>query len=73
MFQHWGASIQAWYWDTRYDEDLQNMPRSLLTLHASVAKSTGAEIIQFEPYWYFFTSETGEITENLELLFEMLK
>ena len=45
MFQHWGASIQAWYWDTRYDEDLQNMPRSLLSLHASVAKSAGAEII----------------------------
>ena len=73
MFQHWGASIQAWYWDTRYDEDLQNMSRSLLALHASVAKSAGAEIIQFEPYWYFFNSETGEITENLELLFEMLK
>ncbi|MFC1487794.1 hypothetical protein ACFLRN_08935 [Thermoproteota archaeon] len=73
MFQHWGASIQAWYWDTRYDEDLQNMPESLLALHASVAKSAGTEIIQFEPYWYFFNFETGEITEKLELLFQMLK
>jgi len=45
MFQHLGALIQAWYWDTRYDEDLQNMPESLLALHASVAKSAGAEII----------------------------
>jgi hypothetical protein len=72
-FQHWGASIQPWYWDTRYDEDLQNMPISLLTLHALAVKSAGAEIIQFEPYWYFFNHETGEITENLELLFTMLK
>ncbi len=72
-FQHWGASIQPWYWDTRYDEDLLDMPINLLVLHALVAESTGAEIIQFEPYWYFFNPENGEITENLEFLFKMLK
>lgn len=72
MFQHWGASIQAWYWDTRY-EDLLNMPISLLIQHTLAAKNIGAEIIQFEPYWYFFNSENGEITEKLEVLFTMLK
>ena len=49
------------------------MPGSLLALHASAAKFAGAEIIQVEPYWYFFNSETGEITKNLDLLFKMLK
>ena len=72
-FQHWGASIQAWYWDTHYDENLLNMPISLLIQHALAAKNIGAEIIQFEPYWYFFNSENGEITEKLEVLFTMLK
>jgi peptidoglycan hydrolase CwlO-like protein len=73
MFQHWGASIQAWYWNTTYGEDLLNMPISLLIQHTLAAKNIGAEIIQFEPYWYFFNYETGEITENLEVLFKMLK
>ena len=72
MFDHWGASIQAWYWETRYNETLMDMPPALIGLHTAIAKSTGAEIIQFEPYWYFFNPETGEPTENLELLFTML-
>ena len=77
MFSHWGASIQTWYWDTRYNESNnrtieQDMPISLLIQHALAAKNIGAEIIQFEPYWYFFNPETGELTENLELLFTML-
>ncbi len=72
IFQHWGASIQPWYWDTRYEDHL-DMPIDLLVLHALLAESTGAEIIQFEPYWYFFNPENGEITENLEFLFIMLK
>ena len=76
-FTHWGASIQPWYWDTRYEEDLENMPLSLLTAHALVAKSTGAEIIQFEPYWYFFDCDkedtVEETNDKLETLFEMLK
>ena len=73
MFEHWGASIQPWYWDTRYDEELLDMPIKLILLHTLLAESTGAEIIQFEPYWYFFNYENGEITENLEILFTMLK
>jgi hypothetical protein len=70
MFNHWGASIQAWYWTTHGTSDLQNMPASLLLEHALSAKSLGAEIIEFEPYWYFF--DNGEPNENLRLLETML-
>ncbi len=71
MFQHWGASIQAWYWTTRHNEsDPLNMPTSLLIQHALSAKNTGAEIIEFEPYWYFF--DNGQANENLKTLEIML-
>jgi cell division protein FtsL len=69
-FQHWGGSIQAWYWTTRYDSDPLNMPISLLIQHALSAKNIGTEVIQFEPYWYFF--DNGEAKENLKLLETML-
>ena len=65
-FQHWGGSIQAWYWETRYNSSLMDMPASLLIEHALFAKSLGAEVIEFEPYWYFF--DNGEPNENLKLL-----
>ena len=45
----------------------------LCSVCARAARNVGAEIIQFEPYWYFFNPENGEITENLEILFTMLK
>jgi hypothetical protein len=71
MFQHWGGSIQSWYWTTRnVGSDPMNMPISLLIQHALLAKNIGTEILQFEPYWYLFNN--GQITENLRLLFAML-
>ena len=70
MFQHWGGSIQAWHWTTRYGSDPLNMPTSLLIQHALSAKNIGAEILQFEPYWYFFSN--GQANENLKLLEIML-
>ena len=70
MFQHWGGSVQAWYWTTRDSSDPLNMPISLLIQHALSAKTTGAEILQFEPYWYFF--DNGQANENLKLLETML-
>jgi len=71
MFQHWGGSVQAWYWATRYGwVNPLNMPISLLIQHALSAKNMGAEILQFEPYWYFF--DNGEVKENLKLLEIML-
>jgi hypothetical protein len=60
MFQHFG-------------EDLLKMPISLLVQHTLAAKNMGSEIIQFEPYWYFFDPKNGEIRDNLELLLKMLK
>jgi hypothetical protein len=46
------------------------MPISLLIQHALSAKNIGAEVLQFEPYWYFF--DNGEAKENLKLLEIML-
>ena len=66
-FQHWGASVQAWYWETYHNETLLNMPASLILEHYFSAEGLGAQIIQFEPYWYFF--DNGTANENLKLLF----
>ena len=66
MFQHWGGSVQAWYWTTRYGSDPLNMPASLLLEHALSAKNMGAEVIEFEPYGYFF--DNGEVRESLRIL-----
>jgi hypothetical protein len=70
MFRHWGGSVQAWYWTTRYGSDTLNMPISLLIQHALSAKNIGAEVLRFEPYWYFF--DNGEAKESLKLLEIML-
>jgi len=43
------------------------MPGSLLLEHALTAKGIGAEVLQFEPYWYFF-DEDGQANSNLKLL-----
>jgi hypothetical protein len=65
-FQHWGGSVQAWYWETRNNSTLMDMPNSLLAEQALFAKSLGAEIIEFEPCWYFF--DNGQANGNLRLL-----
>ncbi len=70
MFQHSGASVQAWYWWTHYDLPCEDMPIGLFINHALQARNMGAEVIQFEPYWYLFNN--GEPREKLNLLFEML-
>jgi hypothetical protein len=71
MFKRWGASIQSWYWNTQHGENPEDMPASLLVQHTLIASYVGAELIQFEPYWYFF-DEDGQPTENLILLQNML-
>ncbi|MDG6223649.1 MAG: hypothetical protein QCH99_10365 [Candidatus Bathyarchaeota archaeon] len=71
MFVHWGASVQSWYWHTYTGEDPVDMPPSLFVQHTLIAKYVGAELIQFEPYWYFFDNN-GHPTEKLELLHAML-
>ncbi len=69
-FQHWGGSIQAWYWETR-NSSLMDMPPSLLAEHALFAKTLGAEILEFEPYWYFF--DNGQTNHNLTLLMNIIR
>jgi len=62
--------VQAFYWDTR-GKNLVDMPGSLLLEHALTAKGIGAEVLQFEPYWYFF-DEDGQANSNLKLLLKTL-
>ncbi len=69
-FQHWGASVQAWYWWANYGYVPINMPIDLMINHSLLARNMGAEIIQFEPYWYFF--DNGEARESLERIVRAL-
>lgn len=71
MFQHWGASIQPWYWYTTQNQDLMDMPASLILEHSFMAKGLGAQVIQFEPYWYLF-EWSGVPNENLKLILSYL-
>lgn len=72
MFPHWGASIQPWYWNTTRNQDLMDMPASLILEHSFMAKGLGAEVIQFEPYWYFF-EWSGVPNDNLKLILTHLR
>jgi cell division protein FtsL len=69
-FQHWGGSIQSWYWQERgYGTEL-DMPTSVLLDHTLSARKLGAEILEFEPYWYLF--DNGEPKENTQDLMAVL-
>jgi FtsZ-binding cell division protein ZapB len=70
MFPHWGGGVQSWYWVTRGLGTELDMPPALLVQHALSAKNMGAEMLQFEPYWYFF--DNGNANQNLKLLMTML-
>jgi len=70
MFQHWGGSIQSWYWQERGYGSEFDMPTSVLLEHALAGRKLGAEILEFEPYWYLF--DNGEPRENLQLLMTVL-
>ena len=54
QFKHWGGSIQSWYWNTTTHNSEMEMPVELIVNHTKLARNMGAEIVQFEPYWYFF-------------------
>jgi hypothetical protein len=64
-FTHWGASVQPWYWADRNGGDPLDMPVWLLTWHALLAKNMGAEVLQFEPSWYFFDN-SGRLNDRGE-------
>jgi uncharacterized coiled-coil protein SlyX len=70
LFQRWGGSIQSWYWQERGYGSEFDMPASLLVQHTLAAKNIGADILQFEPYWYFF--DNGEPKETLRTLMAAL-
>jgi hypothetical protein len=81
LFVHWGGSVQSWYYETRHrletgteiDEgESRNMPISLLIDHALLCRKMGAEVIQFEPYWYFFGDTDGKARESLSLMHSSL-
>lgn len=76
-FTHIGAVVESWYWETRHRDPLiwepsaglgdpDNMPISWMVTHAAEAKGLGAEVIQFEPYWYFFEDLTGVARVSLQ-------
>jgi hypothetical protein len=69
-FNHWGGSIQSWYWEERGYGSTFDMPTSVLLEHALAARKLGAEILEFEPYWYLF--DNGEPRENLQVLMAAL-
>jgi hypothetical protein len=70
QFQHWGASVQAWYWTTRYGGNPADMPVSVLLQHTLEARNMGAELIEFEPYWYFYNE--GQPNQNMKQLQTLL-
>ncbi len=81
-FPHFGATVESWYWETRHRtsvwepteglEDPQNMPLSWMIRHAQEARDAGAELIQFEPYWYFFENQTGKPRDSLTVMHRFL-
>ena len=57
QFKRKGASVQSWYWYERNNRKSGTemlMPPALMRLHAREAFQAGCELVQFEPYWYFF-------------------
>jgi len=79
-FEHWGGSVQAWYWDTRHNSTwsgyeypsgldyLLNMPVAWMVTHANECRDLGGQLIQFEPYWYFFGYTDGKARDSLKTL-----
>lgn len=65
QFQRRGASVQSWYWwekNGRQDGSELNMPPALMRQHTSEAFQAGCEVVQYEPYAYFFSNETPRTT-----------
>jgi hypothetical protein len=84
LTDHWGGSVQAWWWDTHHNEAwtgvpqppgldyLLNMPASLMATHAKTCRDLGGELIQFEPYWYFFNYTDGKARDSLKTMHDYL-
>ncbi len=70
QFEHWGASVQSWYVDEATGDDRWDLFIDKLVEYAILARNMGAEIIQFEPYWYFF--DYGEPLEAMYTLWSRI-
>ena len=86
--EHWGATIESWYWETRHRGlsahpeaniwNPDNMPVSYMVCHMQEAVSmptvwySGAELLQFEAYWWFFEHTTGKPRESLRIIHRFL-
>ena len=86
--EHWGATVESWYWETRhrgwsaYPEvsvwEPNNMPVSFMICHMQEAVGmptiwySGAELLQFEAYWWYFEHTTGKPRESLERIHRFL-
>lgn len=82
--EHWGATIESWYWETRHRGlsahpeaniwNPDNMPISHMVCHMQEAVSmptvwySGAELLQFEAYWWFFEHTSGKPRESLRII-----
>jgi hypothetical protein len=69
QFKRKGASIQGWYWYERHNRingtELQ-MPPQLMVQFTQQAFQAGCEMIQYEPYNYFFNGT--QPNENLSIV-----
>jgi hypothetical protein len=70
QFEHWGASVQSWYWEEHGKGDKDKMPIDTMVEHALLSRNMGTEVIQFEPYWYFFDS--GEPLETMHIMWSII-
>jgi hypothetical protein len=70
QFEHWGVSVQSWYWEERGFGLEGDMPVDVMIEHAVIARNLGAEIVQFEPYWYFLVD--GEPLETLRTMWAII-
>ncbi len=86
--EHWGATIESWYWETRHRGlsahpeaavwQPDNMPVSWMVCHAQEAVTmptvwySGAELLQFEAYTWFFELTTGKARSSLQTMHRFL-
>lgn len=59
-FQRRAASVQSWYWwerNGRQDGYEFTMPPELMVQHTQQAFQAGCEIVQYEPFGYFFNND----------------
>ena len=69
QFRHWGESVQSW-WVNETGKDRYDLPSETVIDYAKLARGMGAEIVQFEPYWYFF--DNGEPMDSMYSLWSAI-